>query len=42
MSWASIANDQLVTRDNLQNGVDTGVLLLKSAITGTMLIASFS
>jgi hypothetical protein len=35
MSWASIANDQLVTRDNLQNGVDTGVLLLKSAITGT-------
>ena len=35
MSWAALANNQMVSRDNLQNAVDTGVLRLKNTITGT-------
>lgn len=35
MSWAGISNSQEVTRDNLQDGVNTGVLLSKASITGT-------
>lgn len=35
MSWAGIANNQEVTRDNLQDAVNTGVLLSKATITGT-------
>lgn len=34
MSWNSIADNQLVSRDNLQNGIDIGALYYKSAITG--------
>ena len=32
MSWAGIANNQCVSRDNLQNAVNTGVFILKNTI----------
>lgn len=34
MSWAALASNQMVSRGNLQNAVDTGQLVLKSTITG--------
>jgi len=35
VSWSGISNNQTVTRDNLQDGINTGVFVSKATITGT-------
>lgn len=36
MSWAGISNNQTVSKDNLQDGINTSVFQSKSTITGTL------